>query len=145
MVTRTTLPLTEPGEKIPQMVRIRRNMTRVAILEDPIEVVLKREEIEGGEAGGFNTNEDPIVLSPQIFRLYSYGRLWDINERESRGGTRRELLWSILGMYNAEVERSDYFDIDTAGVTRRFEVRFARPQTMQGHVVSKQIELRELT
>lgn len=156
MISKSDLPLTVPGEDVPQMVKVRRNMTRVAIIEDPVEVVLQRKSTGDGEAGGFDTGSDPEELSPQIFRIYSYGRLWDVDERDSRGGVRRELLWSILAMFNADIQRDDYFDIvtekvpqtgdnDDDGPKRRFEARFVRPQTLHGNVVSKQVELRELT
>ncbi len=126
---------------IPQIVKVRRNMAKVSIAQHPITVELKRPVKSSGRAGGINTDTEPITIDPQTFKLYSYGRLWDIDERSSSGGTRNELLWSLLGEYDADVKKGDAFEWDD----RYFEVRFVRPQTLLGYIVSKQVELRELT
>jgi len=136
--------------QIPKLVKVRRKMTKTAIQQDPIELELVRTYMKEGRAGGFDVkvegyyhpeqDENLEALPSQTFRMYSYGQLWRADETEEEGGQVRRLLWSLLGEYDADVQRGDRFHYDD----RFFVVLFARPQSTLGYPVSKQIEIEQL-
>lgn len=124
---------------IPKIVQIRRKATITSIQQDPIKVQLKRSSKKQGRGGGFDSAGDPDTLPEQTFKLYSYGQLWRAGSTEEVGGTSKEVLWSLLAEYDANIQRGDYFTWNN----RHFIVKFVRPQSLNGYIVEKQVEIRE--
>lgn len=125
---------------IPKVVQIRRNITKKSIEMDPAEIVIQRPTKSAGEAGGFDTDAEPVELPPQTVKIYTQGRLWMIEEESTVGGQSQALMWSCLAEHDADIQRGDSF----TWLGKRLVVKFRRPQTTLGYVVSLQVEMEEV-
>jgi hypothetical protein len=101
---------------------LQRKATTDFISYDSTEVILNRPTKEDNEAGGYR-EADPIVLPSQTMRLIRQAVAGRLNEVSLIDGTVVEETYHLLGEWDADVERGDFFFLgleryEVAWVTR---------------------------
>lgn len=116
--------------------RVKRNMFKVYLERDHIELALKRPILEQTDAGGVRRGP-PIVLVPQKFRLYPFVRRMTRITRDTPDGDIINLGYVLLGLWDADVAASDYFEhdgglYDIVSIDPKREDRVAANVTFRG-------------
>ena len=126
---------------IPKNVEVRRQLTKQSIEINPVEIQIIRPNKEQAESGGFKVDQpgEGEELEPQTVRLHLHGRMRQVTENSSEGGTVREVDHWMLAKWDADIEPDDFFQHDN----REFIVNAIRRQYIESHRVSLNVELRE--
>ena len=88
---------------------LRRNVDAF-IKADPVELVLNRVQRVPTAAGGYT--EETYDTPPQQFRLVPFKRRLTNQEANTQDGPIPHLDYVLVGRYNVDVEKGDFFDLN---------------------------------
>lgn len=91
------------------LLMLRRNINAF-IKADPVELSLNRIQKVDTPAGGWT--EESYDIPPQEFRLVPFKRRLTNQEANTQDGPIPHLSYSIVGRYNVDIEKGDFFDLN---------------------------------
>lgn len=125
------------------IVTLRRQHTKWAIQQNPVEIIIQRtEKIEAG--GGFEEKESEV--GPFTVRIYQQGTLIP-QEVSTLAGTKQvDKTWGMLADWQADIKAGpnvlDEFDVPGVG---RFQTLEVYPQKVKSEIVGYQVALEKVS
>ena len=125
------------------LVALRRQHTKWAIEQNPVEIIIQR--TEKVDKGGY-FEEIESEHGPYTVRIFQRGMQIPI-EISTLGGTKQtDRGWGLLAGHEAEIKAGanalDEFEVDGLG---KFQVLAGYPQIIQGQVVGYQADLEKVS
>ena len=125
------------------LVTLRRQHTKWAIQQNPVEIIIQR--TEKMDKGGY-FEEIESEHGPYTVRIFQRG-MQIPTEISTLGGTKQtDRGWGLLAGHEAEIKAGanalDEFEVDGLG---KFQVLAVYPQIIQGQVVGYQADLEKLS
>lgn len=109
--------------------KAQRRQTDAFIKANPTSVILSRAESVPNGAGGFRQGA-PSALTPQEFRFIEPGASYGQGEAQLLDGEMVRVDWILLGRYDADLKRGDWFykdgikyEVVTVRSTGNYEVK----------------------
>jgi len=125
------------------IVTLRRQHTKWAIQQNPVEIIIQRtEKVEVG--GGFEEKESEV--GPFVVRIYQYGT-WIPQDVSTLAGTKQvDKTWGMLADWQADIKAGpnvlDEFDVPEMG---KFQVLEVYPQKVKSEIVGYQVALEKVS
>jgi len=125
------------------LVALRRQHTKWAIQQNPVEIIIQR--TEKMDKGGY-FEEIESEHGPYTVRIFQRGMQIPM-EISTLGGTKQtDRGWGLLADHEAEIKAGtnvlDEFEVDSLG---KFQVLAVYPQIIQGQVVGYQADLEKVS
>ena len=115
---------------------VMRRQTAEYIKREPVVLTLQRNQLVSDGQGGWTPTAGPIPAGKQTFAFDAMGRVQAGHVRRTVDGQEVEPEYALMGKYDADVQRGDWFFIE--GI--KYEVVFVHPD--RSYEVSAEVAYR---